>query len=138
MVNMEDVQRSFVNEKILGFEAKIPILKKYLNEAIVFSEKNRNFIAGTETLKEKMILSFEVSCANHIMAIRDLLFYPIFPEPGNFKKVKYEPTPLNYHAITIAVISRAILELAAILYWMLKGDEQTTSKKRNYSGGQIK
>lgn len=118
-----------INEIFFKMESQIPILKEFVQELINFSEKNRKFTAGSNTLKEKMIISFEVSCANHLMAIRDLLFYPTFPEPGNFEKITYQPTPSNDHAITIAVISRAILELAAILYWMLKGDVETTATK---------
>lgn len=58
---MDSAQKSFIDAEIFKLEAKIPVLKKYLQELIAFSEKNRKFKAGTETIKEKMIISFEVS-----------------------------------------------------------------------------
>ena len=105
-------------------EELIEILRSFLLDLLKLRESTR-FTAGDDVTKEKVIITFEVSIGNHLEAIRDLLFYPTFPKPG---QPVYMPAK-NYHALSISVITRAMLESASILYWILQSDEKHVSVK---------
>jgi len=54
---------------------KVQCLKPFILELIAFRGPFLKFTAGTNAAKEKIISYFEVSLANYLMAIRDLIFY---------------------------------------------------------------
>lgn len=110
---------------LLQMNKKVELLKNFIIKLISFEESSLKFKSGTDTVREKMIISFTVSIANHLLAVKDLLFYRTFSELG---EIIYVPAE-NYHALSISGISRSMLESSAILYWILQGDENVVSFK---------